>query len=188
MSPVQFNNVLATQAHPYRRSPEADRCLEHPLLWSDDRRRDFLTAFNELCSNKTLERPSITQFNRGVTSSVLGGANWRQVLGEEVVGALEHSSKYGDGTSVQELVRALRNLVSFPTLFHCNLPKLVPQLSHWNRIIAKHPALGQEFGLTPADAWQHFDDRFPELIIYIYNFVRMNLQLSEHLRPYLNFR
>ena len=106
-----INHMLHRQAS---HRPDIETCLLHPFFWYSARRLGFLRdasdKFEVMCKDP-MDRVLI-RLERDAINIV--GTDWHQTLdqslGQILIKNLRHSRKY-DGTSVRDLLRALRNKV-----------------------------------------------------------------------------
>ena len=97
--------------------PDIETCLLHPFLWDPAKRLGFLRdasdRFEVMCKDP-MDRVLI-RLERDAKSIV--GTDWHQSLDQILINNLRQSRKY-DGSSVRDLLRALRNkvMLSFQTL------------------------------------------------------------------------
>ena len=98
--------------------PDATSCLVHPFFWGAGQRLEFLQEVSDKF-NAMRRKPgkdlTVLETN---ASNVLNG-DWMEQLSKPLVKDLENNMKHRnykvyDGTSVQELLRVLRNKVSRP--------------------------------------------------------------------------
>lgn len=92
--------------------PDTTTCLLHPFFWDAGRRLHFLQdasdRFEIMCRDP--KDPDLLALEKGAVSVV--GSDWHTRLDKIFIENLGKYRKY-DGKSLQDLLRALRNKVSF---------------------------------------------------------------------------
>lgn len=92
--------------------PDTTTCLVHPFFWDPGRRLNFLQdasdRFEVMCRDP--KDPDLVALEKDAFSVV--GNDWQSRLDKIFIENLGKFRKY-DGKSVQDLLRALRNKVSF---------------------------------------------------------------------------
>ena len=90
--------------------PDIETCLLHPLFWDPAKRLGFLRdasdSFEVMCKNP-MDR-TLIRLERDAKNIV--GTDWHQTLDQILIKNLRQSRKY-EGSSVRDLLRALRNKV-----------------------------------------------------------------------------
>ena len=98
--------------------PDIETCLLHPFFWYPARRLGFLRdasdRFEVMCKDP-MDRVLI-RLERDAKNIV--GTDWHQTLDQILVKNLRQSRRY-DGSSVRDLLRALRNKVRFLLKYYC---------------------------------------------------------------------
>ena len=115
--------------------------------------------------------------------------NGKVSIGEPAKAKLQNLPQYGDGTSVRDLIRAIRNLVSETRLSISThtLIRFCIQWTHYYQNDTRSAAMRADLGPTREDVWQAFAAKFPGLIMYLYKFVSTTPELREQLEQYMRF-
>ncbi|KAI8853185.1 kinase-like domain-containing protein [Chytridium lagenaria] len=134
----------------HRKRPEASQCLSHPLFWTSSQKLAFLQDVSDRLEIEEKEPPSglLKQVERGASKAI--GPDWYRKVDRMVLDNLGKYRKY-DGTSVQDLLRALRNKKHH----YQDLPPEVKTL----------------LGSVPDGFLNYFTSRFPNLLLHVYHVV-----------------
>lgn len=102
-----------------RRRPDSKMVLVHPYFWNPQMRLSFLQDVSDRFEVENRDPPSglLKQLERGATKVL--GPDWQKRCDKMLLEDLNQRRKY-DGTSVQDLLRAIRNKVFFITIINRN--------------------------------------------------------------------
>ncbi|KAF8802400.1 hypothetical protein BYT27DRAFT_7261168 [Phlegmacium glaucopus] len=144
-------DLITAMLHPQpSQRPNTRKCLLHPFFWDPLKRLGFLQdvsdRFGSLCRDPI--HPTLTRLERGARSIV--GMDWHQRLDKTFVETLREHRKY-DGTSVRDLLRALRN-----------------KKHHYQDLPAD---VQRNLGSIPDGFLRYFTRRFPTLFMHVYGVV-----------------
>jgi serine/threonine-protein kinase/endoribonuclease IRE1 len=105
------------QRQPSQR-PDTETCLLHPFFWDPSKRLGFLQdasdRFEVICKDLKDVDEVLIRLERDAESVV--GSDWHEILDEMLIDDLRQYRKY-DGSSVRDLLRALRNKVRLFLIF-----------------------------------------------------------------------
>ncbi|KAH6571314.1 hypothetical protein BASA60_007226 [Batrachochytrium salamandrivorans] len=130
--------------------PEAHEVVRHPYFWTPAERLRFLQDISDRLEIEKREPISaIIKFLERGSAKTTGG-DWRTKLHSIVLDDLDQHRPY-DGSSLQDLLRAIRNKKHH----YQDLPAPVKKV----------------LGPLPGSFWGYFESRFPHLLLHCYNFV-----------------
>ncbi|KAJ3112759.1 bifunctional endoribonuclease/protein kinase ire1 [Phlyctochytrium bullatum] len=153
-------------AKDHRKRPEARQVMAHPYFWTATKRLAFLQDVSDRLEVEEREPLSglLKQVERGAGKAI--GPDWMRKVDRVVIESLGKYRKYV-GTSVQDLLRALRN-----------------KKHHYQDL---SPDAKKILGPLPDGFLNYFASRFPNLLLHCYHLVTEHKGLSSEsvFREYL---
>jgi serine/threonine-protein kinase/endoribonuclease IRE1 len=110
-SPMEAKDLVRRMiAKDHKKRPDSSVVLKHPYFWSATQKLAFLQDVSDRFEIEEKEPPSplIKQIERGANKAI--GPDWYRKIDRLLLDNLGKYRKY-DGSSVQDLLRALRNKV-----------------------------------------------------------------------------
>ena len=167
----EAHDIIAHMLHrqPSHR-PDIEECLLHPLFWNPAKRLGFLRDASdrfEVMFKDPMDK-ALIRLERDAKNVV--GTDWHRTLDRSsnriLIKNLRQSRKY-DGSSVRDLLRALRNKVrlSFKYIYMLNSF----QKNHYQDL---PDDVKLQLGPMPEGFLAYFTDRYPRLLIYVHEVVR----------------
>ncbi|CCO31001.1 serine/threonine-protein kinase/endoribonuclease IRE1 [Rhizoctonia solani AG-1 IB] len=147
-----------------RKRPDTTKCLMHPFFWTPSRRLAFLQDASDRFEimERDPREPGLVALETGAVEII--GNDWQRRLDKMFIDNLGKFRKY-DVTSVQDLLRALRNKKNH----YQDLPDNVKR----------------HLGPLPEGFLSYFTRRFPKLFSHVYSVVEgSSLQVEPMFRPY----
>jgi serine/threonine protein kinase len=141
-----------------KKRPEADEILSHPYFWDAQKRLTFLTDLSDRMEGEVRDPPSpmLRNLERGAVKIV--GDDWYKKIDRLLKENLKERRSY-DGTSVRDLLRAMRN-----------------KRHHYQDLGDK---LQGALGELPSGFLSYFITRFPNLFLHAYHHVGNTSKLRE---------
>lgn len=140
-----------------KKRPDANNVSRHPYFWGPAEKLSFLQDVSDRVESEPRDPPSehLKQLESGAHNVV--GADWLRKFDRILVEDMRKYRFY-DGTLARDLLRVLRNS------------------KHHYRDLP--PAAQKALGEIPDVFLSYFTDRFPYLLMHVYNFVDSNSLLS----------
>ncbi|KAJ1301123.1 hypothetical protein OPQ81_003536 [Rhizoctonia solani] len=147
-----------------KKRPDTTKCLTHPFFWTPSRRLAFLQDASDRFEimERDPREPGLVALETGAFNII--GNDWQRRLDKMFIDNLGKFRKY-DVTSVQDLLRALRNKKNH----YQDLPENVKR----------------HLGPLPEGFLSYFTRRFPKLFLHVYCVVEdSTLKLEPMFRSY----
>ncbi|KAJ3195109.1 bifunctional endoribonuclease/protein kinase ire1 [Irineochytrium annulatum] len=134
----------------YKKRPDAAAVLTHPFFWTSTQRLAFLQDVSDRFEVEERDPPSplMKHLERGAQKAV--GSDWQRKVDRVLIDNLGKYRKY-DGSSVHDLLRALRN-----------------KKHHYQDL---PPDVKRTLGSLPEGFYNYFASRFPALLLHVYSAV-----------------
>jgi serine/threonine-protein kinase/endoribonuclease IRE1 len=147
--------------------PSTGEILNHPYFWSHSRLLNFLQDVSDRLEVEVKDPPCDLLLTLEHNSEEALGGDWTRQIDKILLGNLGKYRKY-QGTSVQDLLRAIRNKKHH----YSDLPYSARRI----------------LGPLPDGFFKYFIQRFPKLFLHVYTFVFNEPSLREDslLAPYFN--
>ena len=146
-----------TCSYPKMIRPDMKRALIHPYFWNAAKRLSFLQDVSDRLEGELKEASELLKSFEKRGSKVISGPDWMAKLDP---GLLENLGKYRkyDGSSVQDLLRVLRN-----------------KRHHYSELPIQ---VQKTVGDLPDGYLNYFDSLFPNLLAHVYQWLSENPQVS----------
>lgn len=142
---VQFNLVEKMLAHNPKERPLIETILKHPFFWKENKQLQFFLCVSDRIEKENADTDIIKSLETNKKDVVKG--DWKRHISIELQTDLKKFRSY-KGTSVKELLRALRN-----------------KSHHYQELDEE---LQRSLGAIPDEFCRYFTSRFPRLLIHSY--------------------
>lgn len=142
---IQFNLIEKMLSHNPKERPPIETVLKHPFFWKENKQLQFFLCVSDRIEKEDANTPIMKTLESNNKDVVKG--DWRRHISIELQTDLKKFRSYR-GTSVKDLLRALRN-----------------KRHHYREL---DEDLQKNLGGIPDEFCRYFTSRFPRLLIHSY--------------------
>lgn len=142
---VQYNLVEKMLSHNPKERPIIETVLKHPFFWKENKQLQFFLCVSDRIESEAPDSPIMKALESNKLDVVKG--DWKRHISIELQTDLKKFRSY-KGTSVKDLLRALRN-----------------KRHHYREL---DEDLQKSLGAIPDEFCRYFTSRFPRLLIHSY--------------------